>query len=130
MLLSIFVVLIVCLGLGFAWGGSGRRILESALDESRQQLDLAESRGALLDARVSLYNNNFGEASRRLEEAKEPLRRVKGRYQQARESQAASRIDTALTHLDESQRLAGKLDPSANARAADALEAIRMATQR
>ena len=128
--LTALVVLIICLGLGYAWGASGRRIVQTALEDSRQQLDLAEARGALLDARVSLYNNNFGDASRRLEEAKVPLRKVKDRFQDAGTSDAAASIDAALRHIDEAQRLAGKLDPAANTRAGEALEAIRVATQR
>ena len=125
--LSVVVALIVCLGVGFAWGASGRRLVEAALSDSRQQLDLAEARGALLDARVSLYNNNFGEASRRFEDAKAPLRRVKAHYQDRDRSAAAHSIDAALVHVEEAQRLTGKLDPSANARAGEALEAIRVA---
>ena len=129
-LISIAVALLVCVGLGYAWGSSGRQVIESALSDSRQQLDLAEARGALLDARVSLYNNNFGDASRRFEEAKVPLRRVKDRYQDDGRSAAASSIDAALTHVDEAQRLSGKLDPAANSRAGAALEAIRVAAEK
>ena len=129
MVLAVVVTLIVCLGLGYAWGASGRGVVQSALDESRQQLDLAEARGALLDARVSLYNNNFGDASRRFEDAKVPLRRVKDRYQNAGENQSALSIDAALRHVDEAQRLSNTLDPTANARAGEALEAIRVAAQ-
>ena len=129
-LISIAVALLVCIGLGYAWGASGRQVIESALSDSRQQLDLAEARGALLDARVSLYNNNFGDASRRFEEAKVPLRRVKDRYQDDGRSAAASSIDAALTHVDEAQRLSGKLDPAANSRAGAALEAIRVAAEK
>jgi hypothetical protein len=130
MFLTAAVALTVCLGLGYAWGASSRGIIQTALEDSRQQLDLAEARGALLDARVSLYNNNFGDASRRLEEAKVPLRKVRERFQDAGRSDAASSIDAALGHVDEAQRLAGKLDPAANTRAGEALEAIRVATQR
>ena len=129
-LLSIVVGLVICLGLGFAWGASGRRVAESALADTRQQLDLAEARGALLDGRVSLYNNNFGDASRRFEDAKEPLRRVRARYQETGRSDAAASVHAALVHVEEAQRLAGKLDPTANARAGDALEAIKVATQK
>ena len=75
--LIILVALIVTLGLGYAWGASGRWTVEIALEDSRQQLDLAGARADLLEARVSLYNNNFGDASRRLEDAKAPLRKVK-----------------------------------------------------
>lgn len=130
LILSAFIALVVCLGLGFAWGASGRIALQTLLDDTRQQLDLAEARGQILDARVSLYNNNFGDASRHFEEAKAPLGRVKERYQDARRRDAASTIDTALGHVEEGQRLSGKLDSSANARAGEALEAIKIATAR
>ena len=129
-LLSIVFALVVCLGLGYAWGASGRRVVEAALTDSRQQLDMAEARGALLDARVSLYNNNFGDASRRFEDAKEPLRRVRARYQEGGRSDAAASIHAALVHVDEAQILSSKLDPTANARAGDALEAIKVAAQK
>ena len=126
--LIFLATLIVTLGLGFAWGASGRWTVETALTDSRKELDLAVARSALLEARVSLYNNNFGDASRRLEDAKAPLRKVKDRLQDDEESGAAAGIDTALTHIDEAQRLAGQLDPAANSRTGDALEAIRVAT--
>ena len=125
--LILFVALIVTLGLGYSWGASGRWTVETALAELRHDLDLAEARSALLDARVSLYNNNFGDASRRFEEAKVPLRRVKSRLQDERENGVALNIDAAVRHVDEAQCLAGQLDPAANSRAGDALEAIRVA---
>ena len=124
------VMLIVVLGLGYAWGVSGRMALETTLEASKQQLDLAEARGAILDARVSLYNNNFGDASRRLEDAKEPLRRLRQRWQEAGENGPAAGIETALRAVDEAQQLAARLDPTANARAGEALEAIKVAGAR
>lgn len=124
------VALIVTLGLGYAWGAAGRWTVETALEDSHHQLDLADARGALLDARVSLYNNNFGDASRRFEDAKTTLRRVKDRLQDDGKNEAALSIDAALRHLDEAQQLAGQLDPAANSRAGQALEAIRVATER
>ncbi len=126
LVLIIFVTLIVCLGLWFGWGASGQRGLQSALDDARQQLDLAEARGQIIDARVSLYNNNFGDASRHFEDAKAPLRRVKQRYQDDSLRDAAARIDAALGLLDEGQRLAGRLDQGANAKAGEALEAMKV----
>jgi hypothetical protein len=124
------VVLIVCVGLGFAWGASGRRAVQSALDQTRQHVDLAEARGELLDARVSLYNNNFGDASRHLEDAKVPLRRARERYQELDKREAADTIGAALDRVEEAQRLAGKLDTGANSKAGEALDAIRIATQK
>jgi hypothetical protein len=127
LILIAFAVLIITLGLGFAWGASGRIGLQASLDDARQQLDLADGRCQILDARVSLYNNNFGDASRHFEDSKVPLRRVKERYQDSRRSDAASRITAALGLVEEAQRLAGKLDPSANAKAGAALDAIKVA---
>jgi hypothetical protein len=128
--LIVLVALIVTLGLGYAWGAAGRWTAETALEDSHHQLDLADARGALLDARVSLYNNNFGDASRRFEDAKTTLRRVKDRLQDDGENEAALSIDAALRHVDEAQQLAGQLDPAANSRAGQALEAIKVAAQR
>ena len=124
------VALLVCVGLGYGWGAYGRGALQTALDETRQQLDLAEARGHLLDARVSLYNMNFGDASRRFEEAKAPLRRTRERYSDQDKDDAARALGTALEQVDEAQRLANKLDPAANTKAGEALEAIRIATSK
>ncbi|HEX6973964.1 MAG TPA: hypothetical protein VF147_06155 [Vicinamibacterales bacterium] len=130
LVLTAFVALIVCLGLGYAWGASGRLTIQGALDDTKQQLDLAEARGHILDARVSLYNSNFGDAAARFEDAKAPLKRVKERYQEAGRSDAASGIDAALGHVEEAKRLAGKLDQGANNPAGEALEAIKVATSK
>jgi hypothetical protein len=127
LILSVFIALIVSVGLGFGWGAAGRSELRTALDDAKLQLDLAEARGQILDGRLSLYNNNFGDASRHFEEAKVPLRRIKQRYQDAGKRDAASGIDAALGQVEDAQRLAGKLDLAANNKGSDALEAIRVA---
>jgi hypothetical protein len=127
LVLAAIGALIITLGLGYAMGGSGRFTLQNALDDTRVRLDVAEARGHLLEARVSLYNVNFGDASRHFEEAKAPLRRVRERFQNVGKNAAAGSIGAALEHVEEGQRLAGKLDQAANAKANDALEAIRVA---
>ena len=121
---------LVILGLGYAWGASGRGAMQTALDEARQRLDIADARGLVLDARVSLYNMNFGDASRRFEEAKDPIRRIRQRFVDAGSTDAVRSISAALEHLEEAQRLAGKLDPAANSKAGEALEAVKVATAR
>ena len=130
-LILVWVIsVIVALGFGFAWGVSGRTELRTALDDGKQQLDLAEVRGQILEGRVNLYNNNFGDASRHFEDAKAPLRRMKARYQDAGNREAAAGIDAAIGHVEEAQRLAAKLDLSANNKATEALDAIRLAASR
>jgi hypothetical protein len=129
-ILSGLVALVVCFGLAYAWGASGRGAAEDALAGVRQQLDLAEARGHLLEARVSLYNNNFGAASGSFEEAKVPLGRARDRYRSEGRPEAASGLETALQRIDEAQRLSGKLDQAAGSKAAEALDAIRTAAGR
>src|SRR5688500_14945137 len=128
LLLSAAVAFVVTLGLGYARVASGRFSIQNALDDARQQPDLAHARGALLEARVSLYNVNFGDAARHFDDAKAPLRRVRERYQQVGKNAAAGSVTTALEHVEEGQRLAGKLDQAANNKANDALEAIKVAS--
>jgi hypothetical protein len=130
LIVTALVVALVILGFGYVWGASGRSAMQTTLDDARQRLDVAEARGELLDARVSLYNMNFGDASRRFEEAKTPLRRIRERYADEGKTDAARSISAALEHLEEAQRLAGKLDPAANTKAGEALEAIKVATAR
>ena len=127
LLISAIVGVLVTLGAGFVWGASGRFSIQNALDETKQRLDLAQARGALLEARVSLYNVNFGDAGRHFEEAKGPLRSARDRYQQIGKNAAAGSLTAALEHIEEGQRLAGSLDQAANNKANDALEAIRVA---
>jgi hypothetical protein len=130
LILAIAIALIVVLGLGFAWGSSGRVAAQRALDDARQQLDLAEGRGRVLEARVSIYNVNFGDAQRQLEEAKAPLTRARDRYQDQGKRDAADALSAALARVQEAQRLAGKLDQNANTQANEALKAIQVATSK
>lgn len=124
------VVILIALGFGFAWGNSGRAAAQKALDETKQQLDIAQARGQILDARVSLYNVNFGDAQRHLDDAKAPLTRARDRAQKQGLDDAAKALSDALTRVDDAQRLASRLDPSSNNQANEALKAIQLATSR
>ena len=124
-LLIAFAVLIVIVGIAYAWGASGRGALQQAADDAKQALDLAEARGAILEGRVSLYSNNFGDASRHFEQAKDPLQRLKGRFDDAGNRDGVTGVDTALQHVAEAQRLAAKLDVSAQNAAGQAMDALK-----
>ena len=123
------LLLVVALGAGYWWGASGRGLAQDALDGVQQRLDLAEARGRILEARVSLYNVNFGDAQRQLDDAKAPLTRARNRVQVDGKKESADALTTALGHVQEAQRLAGRLDQTANSRANEALKAIEAATK-
>ena len=125
--LTVVVLVLVAFGLGFAWGASGRSTAQSALDGVLQQVDLSEARSRILEARVSLYNVNFGDAQRQLDDAKGPLTKARDRAQADGKKDAAAALTAALAHVQEAQRLAGRLDASANNQASEALKSIQTA---
>ena len=127
LVLIVVVLVLVAFGAGFAWGASGRNTAQSALDGVLQQVDLSNARGYILEARVSLYNVNFGDAQRQLDDAKGPLTKARDRAQGDGKKEAADALTAALGHVQEAQRLAGRLDQSANSRANEALKAIQAA---
>ena len=127
-LLVVVVLIVVALGLGFAWGASGRTTLRHGLEDAQQQLDLSDARGRILDARVSLYNVNFGDAQRQLVDAQAPLTRARDRAQSDGKKDAAAALSAALTHVQDAQRLASRLDQGANTQAGEALKSIQTAT--
>ena len=127
LVLGVVVVILIALGFGFAWGNSGRAAAQKALDDTKQQLDVAEARGHILDARVSLYNVNFGNAQRDLDDAKAPLTRARDRAQKEGNDAAAKTLSDALSHVDNAQRLASRLDPNSNNEANEALKSIQLA---
>jgi hypothetical protein len=115
---------LVALLTGFLWGSSGRSDAEEALEQVRVRGDLLEARGAVLAAQVAVYNTNFGDASRNLEDARALVDRAMQQFRLLDREDAATRLEGALTSIREAQQLTGKLDLGANSRAAEAVKAI------
>lgn len=117
-------VLVVVFAAGWLWGASGRSAAENALETAELQLDLSSARADLLAARVALYNVNFGDASRRIEEARPALTRARDALNAAGRTAHAGFVDAALRAVEEAQRMAGALDQGANTRLAEAIDAL------
>src|ERR1700674_2389206 len=122
--LGIAAGLAVALLAGWFWGRSGRPDMASSLQTSDLRGELLGARAAALDARVAIYNVNFGEASKHLEDARGLLRRADERLKSLGRDDEIRQVQTALTSLDEAQRMAGKLDQGANSRAGEAAKAV------
>ena len=76
------------------------------------------------------YNNNFGDASRHFEDSKAPLRRMKARFAGGWQPRCSRGHRRRARHMEEAQRLTAKLDPAANNKATEALDAIKLAASR
>jgi hypothetical protein len=124
LVLGITVGLAVALLAGWIWGRSGRSDLARALQTSELRGELLGGRAAVLDARVAIYSVNFGEASRHLEGARGLLGRAAERLKSLGRDDELKQVQTALASIDDAQRMAGKLDQSANSRAGDAAKVL------
>ncbi len=124
LILGIGVALLVALGVGWAWGASGRSDTNRALRIAELRAGLLEGRAAVLDARLDIYSVNFGEASRHLEAARSALGAADARLSGLGRQEDVKHLKIALTRIDEAQRMAGQLNQDANALAADAAKTI------
>jgi hypothetical protein len=121
---GIAVGLAVALLAGWIWGASGRSDMARALQTSELRGELLGARAAVLDARVAIYSVNFGEASGHLETARDLLGRAIARLKSLGRDDDVKQLETALARVDDAQRMAGKLDQSANARAGEAAKLV------
>jgi hypothetical protein len=124
LVLGIAIGLAVALLVGWVWGASGRSGVARALQTAELRGELLGARAAVLDARVAIYSVNFGEASRHLENARGLLGRADARLRDLGRDDEVKQVQTALASIDDAQRMAGKLDQSANSRAGDAAKVL------
>ena len=112
---------------GWVWGSMGRWPAEEALRRSGIRLHQAGAQASLLQARVNLFENNFGEAGRHLASARADLLTVAQALDTRGEGDAAGRLRAAVAKIGEAIDLAARLDLAANARAAEALRLLAAA---
>jgi hypothetical protein len=124
LVLGIAAGLAVALLAGRIWGASGRSDMARVLQTSELRRELLGARAAALDARVAIYSVNFGEASRHLEDARALLGRADERLKSLGRDDEVKQLETALVLIDDAQRMAGKLDQSANSRAGEAAKLV------
>ena len=124
LVLGVLIALVVVLLGGWIWGASGKGTLDRALEASELSNDLLEARSSVLAARLDLYSVNFGDTSRHLESARAQLGRAEEQLKGLGRKDDVKQLQTALAQIDEAQRLARRLDQSANTRAAEAATII------
>jgi len=124
LILGMAVGLMVALLAGWSWGARNRSDMALALQTSELRGELLGGRAAVLDARVAIYSINFGEASGHLEGARGLLGRANARLKTLGRDEEIARVQMALASIEDAQRMAGKLDQSANARAGEAAKTL------
>jgi hypothetical protein len=122
------VFLLVALALavlgGYIWGATGRWRAEDARAKAGVGLHLSNARANMLAARVSLFEVNFGDASRSLESAKADLVTVAEALERLDLGAEAAAAREVAARVDDAKQLAGRLDQTANTRLADAIRLL------
>ena len=118
---GIGLALVILLVLG-AWlyGRSSTAPARGEADAARLRVMLLESRAQVLDAQLSLYAANFGNAAQHLEYAKPPLAAASTELMRQSKTELAAKVDTALQQVTTARDLAAKLSLDANSRAGEA----------
>jgi hypothetical protein len=123
--LKAVAVMLVALALavlgGWIWGAAGQSRTEAALARAGVGLHLANARSNMLAARVSLFEVNFGDASRSLGGARADLLTAADALDRLRLKAEAGAAREVVSRIDDAQQLAGRLDQTANTRLAEAI---------
>jgi hypothetical protein len=118
------VSLLAVLFAGYLWGASGRGAAQERAGSLEMRLQVAEAQRALAVARVDLFELNYGQASRRLEEARGTVERLAALVDRDGPGEAKPPVQEAAGYTRQAQQLLARMDQAAGSRAADALAAL------
>ena len=104
----------------FLYGRAGTSVDRDALASTQLRLHLVEGRAQVLDARVSLYLVNFGDAGRHLAFAKSALAPARATLVERGQTDLVAKLDQAIKEIDAAQGQASSLSQDANSRAGEA----------
>ncbi|MEO5819146.1 MAG: hypothetical protein ABIT71_01460 [Vicinamibacteraceae bacterium] len=119
--LAVGAALVIALVVG-AWlyGRSSAAPDRAAADATRLRMMLLDARAQVLDAQLSLYAANFGNAAQHLEYAKPPLAESSNALRDGDQDELATKVDAALQQVMAGRDLAAKLSLDANSKAGEA----------
>ncbi len=113
------VVVLLVVG-AWLYGRSSTAPDRAAADAARLRMMLLESRAQVLDAQLSLYAANFGNAAQHLEYAKPPLTAASSELTRLGNAELAAKADAAMQQVTTARDLAAKLSLDANSKAGEA----------
>jgi hypothetical protein len=119
MALALAAVAVLVVG-AWAYGRSSAAPDRVIADATRLRMMLLDARAQVLDAQLSLYAANFGNAAQHLEYAKPPLAEASNAMREGDLDDLATKVDAALQQVMTGRDLAAKLSLDANSKAGEA----------
>jgi hypothetical protein len=104
----------------WAYGRSSAAPARAEADATRLRMMLLDARAQVLDAQLSLYAANFGNAAQHLEYAKPPLNAASAELTRLNHYELATKASAALQQVTTGRDLAAKLSLDASSRAGEA----------
>lgn len=123
-LIAIAVVLALMFVFGAGWFYGSRRAAAQVAGETNAAYALGLARGSVLEGRLELYSNNFGNAARHFDAARRELARAVEFLEREHVMDQASSLREATASIETSIQRAGRLEPAAHESAAAAQRAI------
>jgi hypothetical protein len=120
--IAALVALFVTFGLGWFYGS--QRGSASQAQQTSAAYALATARGQLLEGRLELYANNFGNAARHFDDSKRQLGSAIAVLDSEKASEQAGLLRQAVAAVDTAIQRAGRLEPAAHESAAAAQKLI------
>jgi hypothetical protein len=118
---GIAAAVVAALVLGAWWyGWSSGAPDRAAANKTRLRMLVLEARAQVLDAQLSLYSTNFGNAAQHLEYAKPPLAAASVALREADLGDLAVKADGALEQISTGRDLAAKLSLDSASRCGEA----------
>jgi hypothetical protein len=120
----VLLALLIAFLAGWGIGTSGRSAAETERRRAGVAAQFAEARADVLAGRVSLFVNNFGDAIKHFQEARDVVGRLQNELREQGLADQAGHLSIALSQLSEAQQLSGKLDGHAQTPAEQALQTL------
>jgi hypothetical protein len=89
-----------------------------------QRAELHEARALVLEGNLAVFQLNFGDAAKKFDAARAAVERMQTALRETGQAERAGRLEVALSHLREAQRLAVSLNANARNAADAALQAL------
>jgi hypothetical protein len=119
------VALALAFTAGWAVGASGRAAVEVEKNRSDMRAEFAEAHALVLEGRLSVSHQNFGNAMEQFRDARGMVGRVQTHLREQGLASQAGGLEIVISHLNDAQHATSALDSQAAEQAADeALSAL------